>query len=168
MMKFSSRLLSALLIGVGLLPVAGQAMDQPRCSIASIRMGKLTAGFPMSEPQFVEGWVEVTCSVTGPDPQTLEFGLMELGNELPPTAVDASRKAHIRVDLFADGAGHLALPINASALVQYPTRQLIPASGTAQLSIPLYARVVSEKLLEASEHSFTRNIALLYRVSASR
>lgn len=149
-------------------PSAGQAIDQPRCAITSIQLGALTKSLPLNEPEFVEGQVEVMCSSTSPHSQTVEFGLIEVDsapsrNERSATSTTPS--PHIRVDLFSDGAGRTPLPLKASELNDYPTRRVIPSSGTAQLSIPFYARVVVGTLLSAGDYNIARDIVLVYRTS---
>ncbi len=154
-----------------LFPTAGHTAEQVSCTIASVQMGTLTMGFPMDKPQIVEGRVEVLCSSEGAQPQTLEFGLMEVGNGGAPTHVGAhhsGRPPPLAVDLFADSDGHLALPVHAAALSHFPTRRLIPAAGTAQLSIPFYARVVAKETPGAGQYQFVRSIGLVYRATAVR
>lgn len=167
------RPLSVLFACTVLLPGAGHSAEPLRCSIASVQMGTLTPGFPMDKPQIVEGRVEVLCSSAGAHPQTLEFGLMEVNEGVSPTPTDTgSQRSNpppkMAVELFADGDGHVALPLNAAALSHYPTRQLIPAAGTAQLSIPFYARVVAQELPGAGVYQFVRSIGVMYRPTAVR
>lgn len=168
MMCNSHHFLRAVLVCVGLTPIPGYTVDLPRCSIASVQMGPMTTGLPTDEPQYVEGRVEVICSGTGREPQIIEFGLIETGIESPrgmPAAAPARSPAGLRVDLFSDGAGQQALPLDASELKYYPTRQIIPGSGDMRLSIPIFARVVGLTLVGSGEYNFTRGIGLLYRVS---
>ena len=150
---------------------AVQAIDQPRCTIASIQLGALTKRLPMDEPEYVEGRVEVVCSNTTQHPQTVELGLFEVAIEAatgagPATSVPPS--AGLRVDLYSDEAGRQTLPLKASELRDYPTRRTIPRSGTAQLSIPFYARVVAQQLLSAGDYNFSREIGLAYRPGVVR
>ncbi|MDZ4130724.1 MAG: hypothetical protein U1E02_42125 [Hydrogenophaga sp.] len=154
-----------------LLPGAGHTMDQLRCSIASVQIGTLTTGFPMDKPQYVEGSVEVVCSSAGSHPQTLEFGLMDVSDGVSSTHAGAHRSSppsNMAVELFADSDGLVALPLNAAALSHYPTRQLIPAAGTAQLSIPFFARVAAKGIPAAGQYQFSRSIGLMYRTTAVR
>ena len=84
----------------------------------------------------------------------------------PATSVPPS--AALRVDLYSDEAGRQTLPLKASDLRDYPTRRTIPRSGTARLSIPFYARVVAQQLLNAGDYNFSREIGLAYRPGAMR
>ncbi len=173
MMFYPFHPLSVLFACTLLLPGAGHTNEQLRCSIASVQMGALTTGFPMGKPQVVEGRVEVLCSSAGAHPQTLEFGLIEVSQGVSPTPTNAGEHrsnppSKMVVGLFADGDGLVALPLNAAALSHYPTRQLIPAAGTAQLSIPFFARVVARELPEAGTYQFARSIGVMYRTSAVR
>lgn len=142
-------------------------MDQPICSITSVQMATLTKSLPMDEPQYVEGRVEVVCSNTSREPKMIELGLSEVGKETykdMPTAASTGTPSNMDVDLFSDGAGRQALPLDASGLKHYSTRHMIPGSSSARLSIPFYARVVAKKLVAAGEYKFTREIGLLFRV----
>lgn len=150
---------------------AAQAIDHPRCTIASVQLGALTKSLPMDEPDYVEGRVEVVCSNTTPHPQTVELGLFEVAIDAaagadPATSVQPS--SALRVDLYSDEAGRQTLPLKASELRDYPTRRTIPRSGSAQLSIPFYARVVAQQLLSAGDYNFSREIGLAYRSGVVR
>lgn len=163
--------LSVILACTLLLPGAGHTTEQLNCTIASVQIGTLTAGFPLDKPQYVEGSVEVVCSSASSHPQTLEFGLLDANDGFSPTNAGAYRSSppsNMAVDLFADSAGLVALPLNAAALSHYPTRHLIPAAGTAQLSIPFFARVATKGIPAAGKYQFSRNIGLMYRTTAVR
>jgi len=160
--------LRAVLVCVGLVPVAGYAMDQPHCYIDSVQLEPLTKSLPMDVPQYVEGRVDVMCSSTDREPLLIEFGLFEVDNEplrSMPVTTSKSTSSDLKVDLFSDNAGHQVLPLDASGIKHYSKPQMLPGSRNARLSIPFYARVVAQKLVGAGEYKFTRGIGLHYRVS---
>ena len=171
MMHRHFRQLSALLACTLVLPSAGHTTEQMRCSIASVQIGTLTTGFSMDKPHYVEGSVEVVCSSAGTAPQTLELALMDVSDGISSTNAGVHRSSPpstMVVELFSDSDGRVALPLNAAALSDYPTRQLIPAAGTAQLSIPFFARLAAKQIPAAGTYQFARKIGLSYRTTAAR
>lgn len=150
---------------------AAQASDKPHCTIASVQLGALTKSLPMDQPDVVEGRVEVVCSNAAPHPQTVELGLFEVVSEAVAgvgAATAVPPPAALRVELFSDEAGRQALPLKASDLNDYPTRRILPRSGTAQLFIPFYVRVVAQQLLDAGDHNISRGIGLAHRPGVVR